>query len=146
MTSYAGVDNLSPWQFDMYVGAEADGVATAEQLAVLEANPAAWRAALLGMLRDAEEHLASARSLPGEERDQVVADLESEQRRLSAAYSRFMPERAVARANLVATAARRDARPAMLRRPRRAARNCRCRGNRGASSRGPGVPRPGRRQ
>jgi hypothetical protein len=89
VTSYAGVDDLSPWQFDMYVEAEADGEATPEQLAVLEANPAAWRAALLGMLRDAEDHVASARSLTGEERDQVVADLESEQRRLSAAFSRF---------------------------------------------------------
>ncbi len=92
MTSYAGVENLSPWQFDMYVDAEADGVATPEQLEVLEANQGAWRASLLAMLRDAEEHVASARSLPGEERDQVVADLESEHRRLSAAFSRFRPE------------------------------------------------------
>jgi superfamily II DNA or RNA helicase len=97
VTSYAGVDDLSPWQFDMDVEAEADGEATPEQLAVLEANPAAWRAALLGMLRDAEDHVASARSLTGEERDQVVADLESEQRRLSAAFSRFTSERAVGR-------------------------------------------------
>jgi len=97
VTSYAGVENLSQWQFDMYVDAEADGVATPEQLAVLEANPAACRAALQSMLRDAEEHVASARSLPGEERDQVVADLESEYRRLTAAFSRFAPERGTAR-------------------------------------------------
>ena len=90
-----GVADLAPWQFDMYVGAEADGVATAEQLAVLEANPVPWRAALLTMVREAEEHLASARTLPGEERDQVVADLESERRRLADAYERLTSERIV---------------------------------------------------
>ena len=38
---------LAPWQLDMYVGAEADGDATPEQLAVLEADKLAgaprWR-------------------------------------------------------------------------------------------------------
>jgi hypothetical protein len=80
---------LAPWQLDMYVGAEADGEATPEQLAVLEADKLAWRAALSRLLRDAEEHLASARSLQGEERAQVVADLESEHRRLAAAWKRL---------------------------------------------------------
>ncbi|MDQ1449068.1 MAG: hypothetical protein QOC79_2039, partial [Actinomycetota bacterium] len=47
---------LAPWQFDMYVDAEIDGDATPEQLAVLEADPVAWRASLLAHLRDAEEH------------------------------------------------------------------------------------------
>jgi superfamily II DNA or RNA helicase len=87
-----GVQDLAPWQFDMYVGAEADGIATPEQLAVLEANPVAWRAALQAMLRDATEHLESARGLKGEERAQVVADLESERRRLSAAFARLTGE------------------------------------------------------
>ncbi len=137
MTSYVGVDDLSPWQFDMYVEAEADGVATPEQLAVLEANTAAWRIALLGMLRDAEEHVASARSLPGEERDQVVADLESELRRLSAAFSRFAPERTSGQDARRARATPTDAGPATVRRPRPDERSCRCRGNRGASWRGP---------
>jgi superfamily II DNA or RNA helicase len=89
MSPYAGAETLAPWQFDQYVGADADGDATPEQLAVLEANPVAWRTSLLTLLRDAEKHLASARSLPGPERAQVVADLESERRRLAAAYSRF---------------------------------------------------------
>jgi superfamily II DNA or RNA helicase len=80
---------LSPWQFDLYVGAEADGEATPEQLTVLEADRPAWRASLLRLLREAEEHLTTARSLPGEERDQVVADLTSERRRLSAAWARL---------------------------------------------------------
>ena len=87
---------LAPWQLDMYVGAEADGEATPEQLAVLEADKLAWRSALSRLLRDAEEHLASARTLQGEERAQVVADLESEHRRLAAAWKRLTvgPERA----------------------------------------------------
>jgi superfamily II DNA or RNA helicase len=89
MSPSTGVVGLAPWQFDMYVGAEADGVATPEELAVLEANPIPWRAALVALLRDAEEHLESARSLSGEERAQVIADLESERRRLAAAYARL---------------------------------------------------------
>src|SRR5512132_1855699 len=88
-----GVEDLAPWQFDMYVGAEADGVATAEQRAVLEANPSAWRASLAAMLREAREHVASARTLSGDEREQVIADLESERRRLAAAYERLTHER-----------------------------------------------------
>ena len=80
---------LAPWQLEMYVGAEADGEATPEQLAVLEADKPAWRSTLSRLLRDAEEHLASARTLKGEERAQVVADLESEHRRLAAAWKRL---------------------------------------------------------
>src|SRR4029077_7023700 len=89
MSPSTGVEGVAPWQFDMYVGAEADGVATAAELALLEANPIPWRAALVALLRDAEEHLESARSLSGEERAQVIADLESERRRLAAAYARL---------------------------------------------------------
>ncbi|HEY5172636.1 MAG TPA: hypothetical protein VIK54_12995, partial [Acidimicrobiia bacterium] len=85
MTATPTPTPLAPWQFDMYVDAEIDGEATPEQLAVLEADPVAWRASLLALLRDAEEHLASARQLRGEEREQVLADLESEHRRLATA-------------------------------------------------------------
>ncbi|MEX1009606.1 MAG: SNF2 helicase-associated domain-containing protein, partial [Acidimicrobiia bacterium] len=80
---------VASWQFDLYVEAEADGEATAEQLAVLEADRPGWRAALLRLVRDAEEHVATARSLRGEERDQVFADAQSDQQRLSAAWVRF---------------------------------------------------------
>ena len=92
MTSSTVPTALSPWQFEMYVGAEADGEATPEQLAVLEADPTAWRTTLLRLLRDAEEHLATARTLPGDERDQVVADLASDRRQLSAAWARLTAE------------------------------------------------------
>ncbi len=84
---------IAPWQFDMYVDAEIDGEATPEQLAILEADPVSWNAALLALLRDAEDHLASARSLRGEEREQVIADLESEHRRLADAWARRTGQR-----------------------------------------------------
>lgn len=92
MSPSAAPPTLSPWQFDLYVGAEADGDATPDQLAILAADPAGWRASLLRLLREAEEHLTSARSLPGKERDQVVADLTSERQRLAAAWARLTNE------------------------------------------------------
>src|SRR6267154_1398224 len=44
--------------------------------------------ALAGLRREAEEHLERARSIRGEERAQVVADLESEVDRIAAAWAR----------------------------------------------------------
>jgi superfamily II DNA or RNA helicase len=79
---------ISDWEFEQYVQYEVDGEATPEQLAVLEADRMAWRTALLSLRRDADEHLASARSLRGDERAQVIADLENEQYRLTAAWAR----------------------------------------------------------
>src|SRR5262249_61429515 len=69
--------------------AEIAGDATPEQLAALHADPVAWQASLLSMLRETEDHLASARSLRGEERDLVIADLEAEHRRLADAWARI---------------------------------------------------------
>ncbi|MDQ1510844.1 MAG: hypothetical protein QOG50_2688, partial [Actinomycetota bacterium] len=94
MSARAG-SGITAWQFDEYVLAEVDGYATPEQREVLEADPAAWRVSLGAMLREAEENLKRARSLPGDERDQVVADLELEVERLEAAVARQFPERAV---------------------------------------------------
>src|SRR5260370_13504192 len=82
---------LSPWQFDLYVGADVDGEATPEQLAVLEADRPAWRASLLRLLREAEEHLVTARSLPWGERNPVAPDRASQRRRLSTAGGRPTP-------------------------------------------------------
>ena len=84
---------LSEWEFEQYVQAEVDGEATPEQLAVLAADRVAWRAALASLREDAEEHLASARALRGDEREQVIADLESEQRRIAAAWARHTNQR-----------------------------------------------------
>jgi len=86
MTS--ALSSISDWEFEQYVQAEVDGEATPEQLAILEADRVAWRSALAGLRRDAEEHLERARSIRGEERAQVVADLESEVDRIAAAWAR----------------------------------------------------------
>ncbi len=77
------------WQFDLWVEAEADGAASPDELAALEADRAQWRATLVRLLREAEAHLASARSLRGAERNQVLADAEYDVRRLTAAWNRF---------------------------------------------------------
>ncbi|MBX3286905.1 MAG: hypothetical protein KF703_16270, partial [Actinobacteria bacterium] len=66
--------------------AAADGTATAEQLALLEADPRSWRWALEDLLEEAEDNLESVRRLNGPERAQVVADFEAELARLEAAY------------------------------------------------------------
>jgi superfamily II DNA or RNA helicase len=88
---------VPPWQFDEYVRAEADGYITADERAVLEADPAAWTVSLKFLLREARESLRSARSLPGDERDQVAADLEGEVRRLESALDRRSPKPVAAR-------------------------------------------------
>jgi superfamily II DNA or RNA helicase len=82
------VKRISDAEFEYYVQAEVDGEATPEQIAALEADRVAWRTTLLSLRRDADEHLASARNIRGEERAQVIADLESEQYRLMAAWAR----------------------------------------------------------
>jgi hypothetical protein len=66
--------------------AAADGTATVEQLALLEADPRSWRWALEDLLEETEDNLESVRRLPGPERAQVVADFEAELARLEAAY------------------------------------------------------------
>ena len=86
----AAPTEVSAWQFDLYVSAEADGVATPHEVAVLEADRLGWHASLARLLRETDEHLASARTLPGKERDQVVADLTADRRRLAAARTRLM--------------------------------------------------------
>ncbi len=82
---------LAPWQFEMYVAADIDRAATPEQLAVLEANALEWRATLARLLRDSEDALQHARSLTGEERQQVLTDLEAEHGRIRAAWACLVP-------------------------------------------------------
>jgi len=76
----------------MIVDAEADGLATDDQLAILAADPNRWQNVLGGLLRDSEEHMAAAKQIVGEHRDQAVADLDSERRRFAAAWSRLTGE------------------------------------------------------
>ncbi|HUF34232.1 MAG TPA: DEAD/DEAH box helicase [Acidimicrobiales bacterium] len=74
------------------VQAEADGVATPDELALLEANQDRWRVALERLLDDAEDDLDRVRDLRTPERDQVIADFEQERDRLTAALSRLTGE------------------------------------------------------
>src|SRR3954447_21522755 len=68
------------------VWAATDGNVSADQLALLEADPRAWRATLERLLDETEDRLDAVRQLERPERDQVVADFEEELARLGAAY------------------------------------------------------------
>jgi hypothetical protein len=82
--------------------AAVDGIATTDQLALLEADAPGWRRALERMLDDTEDHLDGVRALATPERDQVVADLEAELERLELAYDRLTGASDAADAVLVA--------------------------------------------
>jgi hypothetical protein len=66
--------------------AAADGSATPEQLALLEADPDRWRDAVEDLLEDVEDRVEAARQITGPERQQVVADFEAELAQLEAAW------------------------------------------------------------
>ena len=140
MTGTKGrVDGIAPWQFDEYVLAEADGIATPEQLAVLEADPAA-------VAPVARCEAARGRGAP---RERAVAARRRARTRSSPTWSsssvssrppspgtcRSAPPHPTRPA--AATAARRSHAPtSRTRRSSPASRSCRCRGSRGASSPG----------
>jgi len=71
------------------VEAEAAGLATASQQAMLAADVLRWRTMLHTLVRETEEALRSARQLDGELRHQVVRDLEDEQETLARAWTRL---------------------------------------------------------
>ena len=71
-------------QLEQATWAVAEGRATAEERALLEADPVAWRRTLDRLLVDAEASLASVRGLSGPERERVVADFEDDLARLHA--------------------------------------------------------------
>ncbi len=62
----------------------AEGRATPEQLALLEADPRAWRHALARLIAETQENLEAVRRLTGPERDQIVADIADDLARLEA--------------------------------------------------------------
>ena len=66
--------------------AAAEGTATQEQLAQLEADPRGWRRVLERMIDDVDEQLDDVRQLTTPERDQAVADFEQLLGDLEAAY------------------------------------------------------------
>jgi SNF2-related domain/SNF2 Helicase protein/Helicase conserved C-terminal domain len=82
--------------------AAVDGIATRQQLDLLEADAPAWRRALERMLDEVEDNLDAVRGLATSERDQVVADLEAELDRLELAYDRLTGASDVTAAVLVA--------------------------------------------
>ena len=71
-------------QLEQAAWAVAEGRATADERALLEADPVAWRRTLDRLMVDAEASLASVRGLSGPERDRVVADFEDDLARLRA--------------------------------------------------------------
>ena len=69
--------------------AAAEGTATPEELALLEADRRAWEHALARLIDETEDHLDAVFALEGPERDQVVADFEGVLDRLADAYQRL---------------------------------------------------------
>jgi superfamily II DNA or RNA helicase len=88
----SALTSLTEAMFVSMVEAEANGWATPEQVAILEADRERWRVALLRMFQDTEKGLESVRSLTGPERHQVLADFESELATLRTALARVSGE------------------------------------------------------
>ena len=92
--------NYSEAAFDRMVEAEANGWATPDQLAALDADPDRWRESLLFLIDETEDGLASVKTtVNGPERAQVLADFESELAVLRTALRRFAGEEAETRAD-----------------------------------------------
>jgi superfamily II DNA or RNA helicase len=92
MNPPARAAQVALWEFEEFVHAEIDGYATDEQLAALEADPVTWHTVLKRLLEETEENLKRAKGIRGEERAQVVADLEDEHWRLRDAVERIIPD------------------------------------------------------
>ncbi len=75
--------------------AEAAGWSTATELALLEADRPGWAAALRRLIFETDEAVGATARVPGEERDQVLADLAEERDRLDAALARLTGEQIV---------------------------------------------------
>jgi len=83
------VAELPTEELDFAIEAEANGYASAPQLALLAGHRQAWRSGLRQLLRETEANLESVRNLTGPERNQVVADFERERASLAAALRRL---------------------------------------------------------
>ncbi|HRE02798.1 MAG TPA: hypothetical protein PLV68_15970, partial [Ilumatobacteraceae bacterium] len=71
--------------------AVAEGRATHAELALFQAEPQASQRTLLRLIVDTEDTLASVRTLPTGDRDQVVTDFEEELARLEAILASLVP-------------------------------------------------------
>ena len=78
-------------QLEAGIWSIADGRATDDDLALVFADERATVAVLDRMILEAEDDLESVRKLPGDERDQVVADLTETLESLLATAARFRP-------------------------------------------------------
>jgi superfamily II DNA or RNA helicase len=83
---------LSRVERESLVATAAAGEATDAELELLRADPDAWRETLLDLLAETDDALTKVRALTGPERDQVVADFESERASLSRALRRLTGE------------------------------------------------------
>jgi superfamily II DNA or RNA helicase len=70
--------------------AAAYGIASAEEVALLESDPGVWRRALERLLHETEGHLDTVRQRGGPEQQQVVADLAGVRDRLRGALDRLV--------------------------------------------------------
>ena len=77
-------------RFESLVEAAAWGEASAEDLAILEAHNAAWQRVLVERLNDTDEALDRLRLRRSPDDQQVIADLENEQRKLELALDRLL--------------------------------------------------------
>lgn len=89
MTTTSAPPTVPPWQFHLAVEAEADGAATPDELALLEADRPRWIDTLRTLVRDSQQHLQAARRIQGPERAQVLADAEADAQRLATAWGRL---------------------------------------------------------
>lgn len=77
-------------RFETIVEAAAWGEASAEDLALLEAHRSAWQRVLVERLNDTDEALDRLRTRRQIDDQQVIADLDAEQRRLELALDRLL--------------------------------------------------------
>ena len=77
-------------RFETLVESAAWGEASAEDLAILEAHNAAWQRVLVERLNDTDEALDRLRLRRSPDDQQVIADLENEQRKLELALDRLL--------------------------------------------------------
>lgn len=88
----SGAGALDRITLEAAVVAEATGYATTDERDALEAAPLAWVGTLRRLLLETDDALVSAGRLLGEERPQVLADLNGERRSLAAALQRLTGE------------------------------------------------------
>ena len=83
---------LNDINLEALVSAEAAGYASADELVTLQAAPDRWAVALRRLILETDEALAGAARITGEERGQVLADLNGERQSLAAALRRLTGE------------------------------------------------------